>query len=62
MNENSGSEYILVRNSLKTRGAEAVMPGCTEIALPVQQEQTSVTLYDTTSIHAAKAVELATLE
>ncbi len=37
----------------------AVMLGCTEIALLVQQEHTSVPLYDTAHIHAAQAVKLA---
>jgi len=40
-------------------GAEAVILGCTEIALLVQQVHTEIPLFDTTTIHAAKAVELA---
>ena len=42
-----------------TQGAEAVILGCTEIALLVQQQHTHVPLYDTTQIHANKAVMLA---
>ena len=40
---------------MKTAG----MPGCTEIALLIQQEHKSVPLYDTAQIYAAQAVKLA---
>ncbi|MEH6593608.1 MAG: amino acid racemase, partial [Halioglobus sp.] len=55
----SRDEYIRIINSLYARGAQAVILGCTEIALLVQQQHTSVPLYDTTEIHAAAAVKLA---
>ena len=51
--------YLNVIKELYQQGAEAVILGCTEIALLVQQEHTAVTLYDTTQIHAEKAVEFA---
>ncbi len=51
--------YIEIIDRLKQQGAEAVILGCTEIALLVQQQHTSVPLYDTTAIHANSAVELA---
>ncbi|MGQ7247987.1 aspartate/glutamate racemase family protein [Halomonas sp. V046] len=46
-------------DALKAQGAEAVILGCTEIALLVAQDDTQVPLYDTTRIHAERAVEIA---
>jgi len=56
----SKKQYLNIVNNLYEQGAEAVILGCTEIALLIKQEHTHVPLYDTTQIHAAKAVELAT--
>lgn len=53
----SQTEYIRIVDLLQARGAEAVILGCTEIALLIQQGHTDVPLYDTTQIHAQKAVE-----
>ncbi|MGL5553224.1 MAG: aspartate/glutamate racemase family protein, partial [Plesiomonas shigelloides] len=44
---------------LQAEGAQAVILGCTEIALLVRQQDTDVKLYDTTQLHAEKAVEWA---
>lgn len=55
----SKQSVLNIIESLGKAGAEAVILGCTEIALLVQQEHTKIPLYDTTAIHAAKAVELA---
>ena len=55
----SKAEYLRVINSLEEQGAEAVILGCTEIGLLVQQAETPVMLVDSTTIHAQKAVELA---
>ena len=44
---------------LVARGAEAVILGCTEIMLLVRPEDSPVPLFDTTTIHAEAAVELA---
>ena len=52
-------EYLRIIDDLVTQGAEAVILGCTEIALLVKPEDTNVKLFDTTSIHALKAVEKA---
>lgn len=48
--------YVDIIHGLRAQGAEAVILGCTEIALLVQAEYTAVPLYDTTAIHAAAAV------
>ncbi len=55
----SRDEYLEVVNSLHQRSTQAVILGCTEIALLIQQTHTSVPLYNTTEIHAIKAVEYA---
>ena len=44
---------------LVEHGAEAIILGCTEIMLLVRPADSSVPLYDTTTIHAEAAVELA---
>jgi aspartate/glutamate racemase len=48
--------------SLVQRGAEGVILGCTGIAMPVSQSVSPVPLFDTASIHAASAVDLALAE
>ena len=57
--DSSRNEYLKIINNLYAKGAEAIILGCTEIALLVQQQHTSVPLYDTTEIHAAEAVKIA---
>ncbi|KUI97571.1 aspartate/glutamate racemase family protein [Vibrio sp. MEBiC08052] len=57
--DDSRAQYLDIIQSLSAQGAEAVILGCTEIALLVKQEHTDVTLYDTTAIHAEAAVLLA---
>jgi len=51
--------YLEIIAGLAARGAGAVILGCTEIALLVRQEHTPVPLYDTTAIHARRAVDRA---
>lgn len=53
-------EYLRIIDALAARGAEAVILGCTEIGMLVNQADTNVKLLDTTTIHAKKAVEYAT--
>jgi len=57
--DDSRLQYLAIIKRMAARGAEAVILGCTEIALLVQQEHTDVALYDTTTIHARAAVNLA---
>ncbi|PMR76704.1 aspartate/glutamate racemase family protein [Billgrantia endophytica] len=57
--ETSRQRYLEIIASLRDRGAQAVILGCTEIALLVQQCHTAVPLYDTTAIHAEEAVKWA---
>jgi aspartate racemase len=55
----SQAEYLRIIDELAAQGAEAVILGCTEIGLLVTQDDTHTRLFDTTAIHAAKAVEFA---
>ena len=55
----SKAEFLRIIDSLAARGAEAVILGCTEIGMLVNQADTKVNLLDTTVIHAEKAVEYA---
>lgn len=48
-----------VMSRLVSRGAQAIILGCTEIMLLVSQEDCSVPLFDTTTLHAKAAVDLA---
>jgi len=56
IDENSRERYLKIIDQLTANGAEAVILGCTEIALLVQQNHTATELYDTTAIHAEQAV------
>jgi len=51
--------FLDIVAGLSAQGAEAVILGCTEIGLLIRQGDTPVRLYDTTAIHAARAVEMA---
>ena len=56
----SKAEYLRIIHSLAEEGAQAIILGCTEIGMLVNQSDTEVPLYDTTAIHADAAVRLAT--
>ena len=55
----SKAEYLRIIKQLAERGAQGVILGCTEIGLLVKQTDTDITLFDTTAIHAARAVAFA---
>lgn len=55
----SKHEYLRIIDSLAGQGAEAVILGCTEIGMLVGQVDTPVKLFDTTRIHAQRAVAMA---
>ena len=57
--DESRLEYLRIMDALRAEGAEGVIEGCTEIVMLVQQEHTDIPLFDTTSIHAQAAVEMA---
>ncbi|MEH6307193.1 aspartate/glutamate racemase family protein [Olivibacter sp. CPCC 100613] len=52
-------EYLKIIDKLKTEGAEAVIFGCTELALLIKAEESSLPVFDTSVIHAKAAVNFA---
>lgn len=59
LKDTSRKTFSRIIDTLKARGAQAVILGCTEIGLLVKQEHASLPLYDTTVIHASRAAEKA---
>ena len=55
----SRDEYRRIMADLVMQGAQAIILGCTEITLLVDQADAEVPLFDTTSIHARSAAEWA---
>jgi len=58
----SKKAYLKIINNLIEQGLEGVILGCTEIPLLINQEDVSTPVFDTTTIHANKAFELALKE
>lgn len=59
ISNDSRSVYLEIIDKLSAAGAEAIVLGCTEIPLLVRSEFTDAVLFDTTRLHAEKAVEFA---
>ncbi|MEM1176354.1 MAG: aspartate/glutamate racemase family protein [Pseudomonadota bacterium] len=57
LRDSSRAAFLEIIESLRARGAEAVIEGCTEIGLLVTPADTTMKLYDTTLIHAKAAVD-----
>jgi len=45
--------------SLKEKGAEGIILGCTEIPLLIKAKDSSLPIFNTTELHAKKAVQFA---
>lgn len=58
----SKAEFLRIIDSLAGQGAEGVVLGCTEIGLLLSQADTPLPVFDTTVIHAEKAVRVAMAE
>lgn len=58
----SKEKFLKIIDQLRDRGAQGVILGCTEIGLLVQQADTTLPVFDTTLIHAAKAAMYAIAE
>lgn len=52
----SSKRFVEIIEKMGSRGAEGVILGCTEIPLLVKQEQTTIPLFDTTTLLAEAAV------
>ena len=59
ISETSREKYKSIMHDLLTRGAEGIILGCTEIPLLIRPGDFPLPLFDTTSLHAAAAVEAA---
>ena len=57
--DESRKKYLEIIENLKQLGAEGVVLGCTEIPLLIKQEHVDIPVFDTTRIHALKAVDFA---
>jgi len=57
--DGSRKEFLRIIEQLGKQGAEAVILGCTEIGLLVNQKDTGIRLIDTCAEHASVAVETA---
>jgi aspartate racemase len=57
--DDSRAEYRRIMAELADRGAEGILLGCTEIDLLVGAEDAPVLVFDTTRLHAYRAVDLA---
>lgn len=53
----SRAEYRRIMGELAAKGAQAIILGCTEISLLVNEQDSEVPLFDTTAIHARAAAE-----
>jgi aspartate racemase len=60
--DESRLKFQKIIENLEKQGAEGVILGCTEIPLLVKQNNVKIPVFDTTAIHAEKAVELALQE
>ena len=59
IDDGSRDEYRRIMRSLADEGAQGILLGCTEIDLLVGQEDSPVPVFDTTRLHAERAVTLA---
>lgn len=57
INDTSRQRYRAIMADLVAQGAQGIILGCTEITLLVGADDTSVPVFDTTRIHAQRAVE-----
>ena len=58
--EESKQEYLRVIGELEERGAQGIILGCTEIQMLITQDDAPIPLFDTTNIHAERALQIAT--
>jgi len=55
--EKSRARFLEVIDKLQKSGAEGIILGCTEIPLLISENDCSLPLFDTTTIHAEKALQ-----
>ena len=52
----AAEQYIQIIETLKAQGAQAVILGCTEIGLLINEENSPLPVFDTTLLHIDSAV------
>jgi len=57
--DSSRSTYLEIMEDLRKKGAQAIVLGCTEIPILIQQKHTSLPLLDSLEIHVQKTVKRA---
>lgn len=57
--DDSRAKYVSIIDRLQNEGAQGVILGCTEIPLLISDKDVKIPVFDTTTIHAEKAVEWA---
>jgi aspartate racemase len=57
--EKSRNEYVKIIDKIIKKGGKGIILGCTEIGQLIKEKDIPVKLFDTTIIHAKKAVEFA---
>lgn len=59
INPKTKTQFLKIFHSFKQSGAEAVILGCTELGMLINQSDVSIKILDTTNIHCHKATEFA---
>lgn len=57
--EESRQKYIEIIHQLKAEGAQGIILGCTEIPLLIKNSDVTISVFDTTHIHARGAIDYA---
>jgi aspartate racemase len=59
LKDQTREKFQTIIAGLKNQGAEGIILGCTEIPLLIKKEDSSLPVFNTTELHAKKAVKLA---
>ncbi|MDI1246667.1 MAG: amino acid racemase, partial [Rhodoferax sp.] len=59
VHDDSRQDYLRAITELGAQGAQAIILGCTEIGLLIQQQDCPMPLFDTTALHARSAANWA---
>ncbi|MFN2339707.1 MAG: aspartate/glutamate racemase family protein [Halanaerobium sp.] len=59
LKDESREKFKEIIKTLKEKGAEGIILGCTEIPLLIKDKDSSLPIFNTTELHAKKAVEFA---
>ncbi len=60
--DHSKNEYLRIIKRIRADGAQGVIEGCTEIGMLIKQHDTSMPLFDTTTLHVDQAIQTALTE